>query len=185
MATVTSSITDTQPITYSAPPESIPVRSEPKKPTRALHRIAEVRNQQGVSLRTAARHLKSDLATVRQQEKATSDLRLSELAQWQELLDVPLVDLLVDSAAPLSQPVMERARLVRMMKTAASIAEKASSVEVQRMAKMLIDQLIEVMPELKEVSPWHSVGQRRSLEEVGRVVERRLRDDFFVVFRDE
>ena len=181
MATVTTSVTDT-PTTFTAPPE--PMRTE-KKSKRAYHRISEVRHQQGVSLRTAARHLKSDLGTVRQQEKSSTDLHLSELIAWQKILDVPLVDLLVDSAAPLSQPVLERARLVRMMKTAASIAEKASSIEVKRLAKMLIDQLVEVMPELKEVSPWHSVGQRRSLEEVGRVVERRLRDDFFVVFRDE
>jgi hypothetical protein len=25
------------------------------------------------------------------------------------------------------------------------------------------------MPELKEVGPWHSVGQRRTLDEVGRI----------------
>jgi hypothetical protein len=41
------------------------------------------------------------------------------------------------------------------------------------------------MPELQEVGPWHSVGQRRSLDEVGQVVERRIRDDFFSSFRDE
>ena len=91
----------------------------------AVHRVAEVRRQQGVSLRTVARHLKKDLATIRNQEKETTDLRLTELSEWQRVLDVPLVDLLVDSGSPLSRPVMERARLVRVMKTAASIAEKS------------------------------------------------------------
>ncbi len=151
----------------------------------AVHRVAEVRRQQGVSLRTVARHLKKDLATIRNQEKETTDLRLTELSEWQRVLDVPLVDLLVDSGSPLSRPVMERARLVRVMKTAASIAEKSDSVELDRLARMLIDQLVEMMPELSEVSPWHSVGQRRSLDEVGRIVERRLRDDFFHTSRDE
>jgi hypothetical protein len=32
------------------------------------------------------------------------------------------------------------------------------------------------MPELKEVSPWHSVGQRRSLDEMGRIAENPLGD---------
>ena len=151
----------------------------------ALHRVSEVRRQQGVSLRTVARHLKQDLATIRNQEKETTDLRLTELSAWQRVLDVPLVDLLVDSGSPLSRPVMERAQLVRVMKTAASIAEKSDSVELDRLARMLIDQLVQMMPELSEVSPWHSVGQRRSLDEVGRIVERRLRDDFFHTSRDE
>ena len=34
----------------------------------------------------------------------------------------------------------------------------------------------EVMPELKEVSPWHTVGQRRSLEEMGRAAEQVIDD---------
>lgn len=154
-------------------------------PVVPLHRLAEVREQQGVSLRTAARHMGRDMATVRQQEQATSDLRLSELAAWQRVLDVPLIDLLVDTNAPLSRPVMERARLVRLMKTAAAIEEKSEEVEVRRLAKMLASQLVEMMPELAEVSPWHSVGQRRSLDEMGRVADRRLRDDFFVVYRED
>ncbi len=74
---------------------------------------------------------------------------------------------------------MERARLVRLMKTAASLKEKVKSVGAKRMATMLVQQLIEIMPELKEVSAWHSVGQRRSLEEYGKVIERRISDDFF------
>lgn len=158
--------------------------SKRKSPPK-FHRINEVRQQQGVSIRTAARHLKLDTATVREQENATTDLKISDLCRWQEVLEVPLADLLVDNGAPLSQPVMERARLVRLMKTAAAIEEKAESSSVKRLAKMMMDQLIEVMPELKEVSAWHSVGQRRSLDEVGQIVERRLRDDFFMSHRDE
>jgi transcriptional regulator with XRE-family HTH domain len=178
MSTVTSGIAETPVVGYSATPSAA-------APGRRLHRVSEVRQQQGISLRTVARHMKADMATVREQEKPSADLRISELVRWQQVLDVPLADLLIDSGAPLSQPVMERARLVRMMKTAAAIAEKAESIEVQRLSQMMMDQLVEVMPELAEVSPWHSVGQRRSLDEVGRIVERRLRDDFFVVYRED
>jgi len=75
--------------------------------------------------------------------------------------------------------------MVRVMKTAASIAEQAESDGVKRLSDMLKDQLISMMPELEEVSAWHSVGQRRSLNEYGKVVDRRLRDDFFTAHREE
>ena len=44
------------------------------------------------------------------------------------------------------------------------------------MAENLVEQLLELMPELKEVSPWHSVGQRRSLDEMGRIAEMQIGD---------
>ena len=157
-----------------------PPRSRPERlARRALHRIAAVRKQQGISSRTAARQLGSDLRKVREQEDENSDLSLSELYDWQRVLDVPIADLLVEPGTPLSQPVQLRAQLVRVMKTALSIREKSTSPNVVRMADTLIQQLIEMMPELAEVSPWHSVGHRRSLDEYGRVVERRMPDDVF------
>jgi hypothetical protein len=57
------------------------------------------------------------------------------------------------------------------MKTAAAIRERAGNHPVSRLAQMLIEQLLELMPELKDVGPWHSVGQRRSLDEYGRAAE--------------
>lgn len=146
---------------------------------RAMHRIQEVRRLQGMSLRTAARHLGCDIRQVRAQEQVTTDLKLSDLYRWQEALDVPVSELLEESAEPLSRPVMERARLVRVMKTAAAILETATTPQVQRMAENLIAQLSEIMPELKEVSPWHSVGQRRSNDELGRIAECPIADDTF------
>ncbi len=150
-----------------------------------LHRIADVRREQGVSLRSAARQLHTDAATVRHQESPNTDLRLSDLLQWQQVLDVPLIDLLVDPGAPLSRPVMERAQMVRLMKTAAAIREQTTSPGVQRLVNMLVDQLLHMMPELADVSAWHSVGQRRSLNEYGRIVERCVREDFFLTHRDD
>jgi hypothetical protein len=63
------------------------------------------------------------------------------------------------------------------MKTAAAILEQASSPQLQLLAERLVDQLVELMPELQGVGPWHSVGQRRSLDEYGRIVERHFPDD--------
>lgn len=146
-----------------------------------LHRIKQVRREQGVSLRRVAQQLRADARELRREEEENSDLSLSRLYQWQKALEVPLIDLLVDSHAPLSAPVLQRARLVRVMKTVAAIAEKAESPGIQRLAQTLIDQLVEIMPELKGINPWHSVGQRRSLDEYGRIVERSYSED---VWRD-
>lgn len=156
----------------STPGSTQDVRAKPR-----LHRLATVRRQQGLSQRYMARQLNQDVREIRAQEEETSDLRLSQIFEWQEALDVPLVDLLVDPGTSLSKPVMERARLLRMMKTAAAIGEEAQSPAISRLAKRLSDQLIEIMPELKEVGAWHAVGQRRSLDDLGRAFERRISDD--------
>jgi hypothetical protein len=107
------------------------------------------------------------------------------LVRWQEALEVPIADLLTDPGTPLSRPVMERARLVKLMKTARAIFEQAEAEGTKRLANMLVQQLTEIMPELAHISAWHSVGQRRSLDEFGRVVDRRLRDDFFISYHDD
>jgi hypothetical protein len=58
------------------------------------------------------------------------------------------------------------------MKTAVSILEAAETPELQRFATNLVDHLTEIMPELREVPAWPTVGQRRTLDEVGKVAEK-------------
>lgn len=159
-------------------PESTPIVLGTANEQR-LHRISEVRQQQGVSLRSAARRMGKEVSRLKVQEQENTDLRLSDLYDWQQVLDVPVSDLLVEQEASLSHPIMQRAQMVRLMKTATSILESATVPATRRMAQMLVDQLVEMMPELAEVSPWHSVGQRRSLDEFGRAFDRRISDDMF------
>ena len=149
-----------------------------------MHRVRTVRLQQGVSLRSAARQTGTDIRQLRLQEQETTDLRLSDLHKWQKALDVPLTELMVEPDEPLSRPVMERARMIRLMKTVLAIKEEASEEanpdRIQRMAEMLGEQLTEVMPELEHVSAWHTFGQRRSLDEQGVVTQRQLNDDLLI-----
>jgi transcriptional regulator with XRE-family HTH domain len=154
-------------------------REHSHEPGRPLHRIQDVRRLQGMSLRTAARQLGTDVRSIRAQEQASTDLKLSDLYKWQRALDVPVSELLVDDDEPLSRPIRERAQLVKVMKTARALLETASSPSTARMAENLIHQLLELMPELKEVSPWHSVGQRRGLDELGRIAEQPITDELF------
>jgi transcriptional regulator with XRE-family HTH domain len=161
---------------FAQPPNTpVPVNGE----RRPLHRIADARRRQGVSLRSVARRLNKSADQVRRLEDPTTDMLVSELYQWQQALEVPIIDLLVDCDAPLSEPVLARARLLKIMKTVRAIKEATKCVSIERMAGMLEQQLIEIMPELKDVAAWHSVGQRRSHDELGRTAERVLPDSFF------
>jgi hypothetical protein len=146
---------------------------------RSLHRIADARRQQGISVRSAARRMHTSMDQVRRQEDPHCDIPLSDLYRWQEALEVPVVDLLIDSNTPLSEPVLTRARLLRIMKTVRAIKESASVVSIHRFTAMLEQQLIELMPELADVAAWHSVGQRRAPTELGRTGERIFPDSFF------
>ena len=145
----------------------------------AYHRIAEVRRSQGVTLRNVARRLGLSLPLVRRQECADCDLRLSDLQRWQDVLEVPIAELLVEGEGQLSGPVLERSRMVKLMKTAAAIRERTEGTPVGRMVKMLIEQILEIMPELSDVGPWHSVGQRRPLDDLGRAARMAVPEELF------
>lgn len=155
--------------------ESLPTRSQ----RRRLHRIAAVRRVQGVTLRNVSRRLGMPMAVVRRQEEPDCDIRLSDLQQWQQVLDVPISELLVEADGQLSGPVLERSRMVKLMKTAAAIRERSHDTTTARMVSMLIDQILELMPELADVTPWHTVGQRRTLDEMGRTAQRMVPEDVF------
>lgn len=146
---------------------------------RAWQRISTVRKQQGVSLRKVARHLHTDVRTLRHEEEETTDLSLSRLYEWQQVLEVPIAELLIDSEAPIASPIQDRARLVRVMKTVGAILDRAKDPSVKRLAQNLTEMLVELMPELKDVGAWHSVGQRRTLDEMGRIVERTYSEEIF------
>ena len=160
---------------------SVSRRVTPVPPDRQppIQRIGEVRQQQGTSLRSVARKMNLPVQDVRTQEEPSSDLRISDLLKWQEILEVPLADLLIDNQGPLSEPVGKRASMLRVMKTAKAILAAAESKSTKRLANMLVEQLVQIMPELADVSAWHTVGQRRTQDEMGRIVERSIPDSFF------
>ena len=148
--------------------------------TRPLQRLGAVRRREGVSRRTVARRLNSSIDHVKRQEDEAADLPLSALYKWQEALEVPLNELLVESAEPLTSPVRHRAKMLRVMKTAETIRQRARQTSIQRLAQMLVEQLIELMPELEGVGPWPAVGKSRQPSDYGQAVHRRLPDELFL-----
>jgi transcriptional regulator with XRE-family HTH domain len=149
------------------------------RPRPALHRIGDVRRQQGVTLRNVARRLGLALAVVRRQEQSDCDLQISDLHRWQQVLEVPVAELLVEGDGQLSGPVLERSRMVKLMKTAAALREQTAGTPVGRIVAMLVEQILEIMPELADVTPWHSVGQRRTGEDIGRTGRQPVSADLF------
>ena len=145
-----------------------PQSRERPRDAKRMHRISDVRQRQGVTLRNVARRLGLELAVVRRQEQADCDLRISELMLWQEVLEVPIAELLVEADGQLSGPVLERSRMVKLMKTAAALRERTRGSPTGRIVEMLVDQILEMMPELADVTPWNTVGQRRTLDDLGR-----------------
>jgi hypothetical protein len=118
------------------------------------------------------------VSEVRAQEEEHVDITISELYRWQAALEVPLEELLSDPQDALSGRVQTRARLLRVMKTAMAIRRQARSEEERRLARQLVEQLVEIMPELKEVSGWPVTGHRRSSEDLGRIAENPISDDW-------
>ncbi|GIX00798.1 MAG: hypothetical protein KatS3mg111_4130 [Pirellulaceae bacterium] len=141
--------------------------STPDQPP-IFHRARQVRQQQGISLRTLARRMGIDLRTCRQWEDPHTNLTLSQLQSLQRALDVPLEDLLIDRES-LSRPIEERAKLVRIMKTTVALRKMKTSARVQRLAETLYEQLIDLMPELAEVGGWPQYGSRRGNARLGQV----------------
>jgi transcriptional regulator with XRE-family HTH domain len=119
-----------------------------------------------------ARRLNVEVMDIRRQENPATDVPLSLLYKWQKALGVPVTELLVESEDGLSEALLRRAQLIRIMKTARAVHEQAEDEELRSMTQTLIDELIEIMPELREIAAWHTVGKRRGPRELGAAVGR-------------
>lgn len=147
---------------------------------RRLHRLGELRKKRKLSLGEVARHLEMEPQAVRQQEESTSDVTLSVLYRWQQLLRVPVSDLLVDAHNPLSTPSLGQEKLADVLRSALRILEQTKQPGIRRMAHTLVDQLVELAPELKPIATSHSAGQRQRFDAQGRPMAGPLPVDFFL-----
>ena len=146
------------------------VATSPSDSTVRLHRLKEVRREQGVSTRRVALHLGVETDQVREQEDEAFDLTLRQLYAWQQILEVPIADLLVDTNSPLSPPVLQRARMIRLMKTATALVDRSAVGPLRKLAETLVEQLTEIMPELAGVNAWPVESERRLARAAHRIV---------------
>ena len=84
------------------------------------------------------------------------EMRISDLYRWQAALQVPLSNLVSEPATDLTEPIRQRAALVRLAKTAKSLLRMSENEndDVKRLTKFFVDELILLMPELEDVSSW-------------------------------
>src|SRR5215211_8316921 len=148
------------------------------RPAKGLQKLSSARRRQGLSIRCVAQRLGRTVGEVRAQEDERSDMLVSELYRWQAALEVPIEELLAEPEDSLSPRVMIRAQLLKVMKTAMAMRRQARSEAERRLARLLTEQLLEIMPELKEVSGWPAVGHRRRADELGRIGENPISDDW-------
>jgi len=163
---------------HCAPLNDIDLRSAIEPSAKGLQKLSLARRRQGLSIRCVAQRLGRTVSEVRAQEDEQADLLVSELYRWQAALEVPVEELLQEPEDTLSPMVSMRAQLLKVMKTAMAIRRQARSEAERRLARLLIDQLLEIMPELKEVSGWPAVGHRRRADEVGRIGENPISEDW-------
>lgn len=143
----------------------------PEQPA-PLNRLREARIAEGVSRRSMAQRLNISLKELAAQEDENADLPLSVLYQWEAALDVPLAELVAEPRTSLSQPILQRARMVRLMRTVVTLCRRARAKGVRCLSQRLFDQLVEIMPELQGVQEWPSIGQRRRRNELGVAFDR-------------
>lgn len=152
---------------------TIPTAVVPSAP-KPLHRLREARRQEGVSLRTMAERLGVSTSEVIEQEQEATDLPLSVIYRWQAALKLPLGELLLEPGDGRSDILEFRSQMVRLMRTARSIQENSRQKQIRVMTQNLVNQLLEIMPELDTVKSWPSVGKRRRRHELGVAVQRGL-----------
>lgn len=169
---------------FNAPMDNFSIAGSRRKvcvtpPMQALHRIYAVMESEGVGVRTASQRMNLSMSHVRAESAPSYDLRLSDLYRWQAALRVPVGELLNEPATDLSPAVAWRGRMLKVMRTARSIQALTDQDGVHSLATILVQSLEELMPELNQVPAWPLQGQRRTGDELGAAVDRRISDDFF------
>ena len=123
------------------------------------------------------------VGTARAEEEGETELSVSDLYRWQRALKVPLSDLLEPPSTDLSEPIRQRACLIRLVKTAKTLMKECvEETQHHRLANRMVNQLEQLMPELKEVGSWPE-GTPRTLHELGRAANFGLPEDWFATPR--
>lgn len=135
--------------------------------TKPLHRIREVMRRQEVTNRTLARHLGVGEAVARLLSVSSHDLTISQLVTIAKCLDCPPAELLVDSAS--DELVKMRAMVLRLARITNTIIAQAPTASVKALGESLRNMILDVMPQAAGTGELMAVGQRRSLDDLGRI----------------
>ena len=149
--------------------EDLAVHEASENLSTGLNRISEIRLSEGISLRTAAERMGiDDVGSVRQQQRATSDLLLSALYRWAALLDVDVPELIIDDAAPPKERISaHRLMLARWMKMVLSIHSSTPDKQIQTYSHRCIQNLLELRPDLMDIVRESDGPRLEQVESIG------------------
>ena len=145
--------------------------------------VRTVRQREEVSLNALARRTRLKESELERLEDENCDLPVSMLYRLAEGLRVPVEELLPGQKSTISEPIRQRASLLRIARTAHTILAKSKHKTTRHLAQTLVDQLTALMPELSEAGTWPEVGKWRSPTDVPRM-EEQLYSAFPSSFRD-
>ena len=144
-----------------------------------LHRTGEVMRRESITVRSLAGRLNITQGQAARLIDPENDLSLSDLYRLRDVLGVPLEELISEVRVGLSEPIKLRAQLLRLMRTVHSIQDNSNQEQVTRLAGRMRDDLLKIMPELAEVSSWPVVGNRRTAQDLGAIVDRCVSAELF------
>jgi len=117
------------------------------RPQGILHRIREVRASKGVGIETVAAELGKSPATIVLEENPETDLRLSVLRQWSQVLDVSIGDLIIERPEYAGIPGLTSQRLKQLETTAEKLVEMTTDKATLTFARGLRHQIREFFEE--------------------------------------
>lgn len=133
-----------------------------------FHRLAEVRQLAGVSLRSISNRTGLTMRTVREQE-TSNDVTLLDLMRWKEALGVPFAELIRDSPEKMDEMTRWRAGFIQLMRSVRSLTQLELTEQQETVVRNMENELHKLMPELKDVGSWPRFGERRHKNEPSRV----------------
>ena len=139
-----------------------------------VHRLRQVREQSETSLRAVASRTGIPIGILRKQQDS-NEISLVDFLRWQRALNVPFEELLQPIATELADHIRVRAGLVRLVRSIKSLLHDELTERQATIVENIIDQLNELMPELRAVPAWPAIGSRRSQNEPA-VIESQMID---------
>jgi transcriptional regulator with XRE-family HTH domain len=145
-----------------------------------LHRLAAVRAARKVSPSVLAQRLNITAEQVKLREQGSVDLPLSELYKWAAALEVPVERLLVNSDVVVPVPEMDLESAKELLRTARALCAETDHPNLERMATALVEQIVELAPELKDAALAPAAEGRRRAGRAHSMVVPQLPENVFI-----
>ena len=133
--------------------------AETKKIGETFHHIREIRTRKGISLDYCAEAIGISLEAARRQEKPTSNLSISQLIKWMDVLRVRCSEILGQEVDDLDDPIFHLEELLNVRKLAKSIHMGTREENTHYVAENLITVLDNLILDSKDVAGGDNIGQ--------------------------